>query len=54
VGLGAAAWQARRVEFERDAARRDAAREEAVRDQLTRLFHAAIEERGRSLRPRKR
>jgi non-specific serine/threonine protein kinase/serine/threonine-protein kinase len=46
VGLGAAAWQARRAENERDAARRDAAREEAVRYQLTRLFHSAIEERG--------
>jgi tetratricopeptide (TPR) repeat protein len=46
VGLGAAAWQARRAEIERDAARREAAREEAVRYQLTRLFHAAIEERG--------
>ncbi|MDB6158695.1 MAG: prkC [Gammaproteobacteria bacterium] len=46
VGLGAAAWQARRAEIERDAARRDAAREEAVRYQLTRLFHAAIEDRG--------
>lgn len=46
VGLGAAAWQARRAEIERDAARREAAREEAVRYQLTRLFHSAIEERG--------
>jgi eukaryotic-like serine/threonine-protein kinase len=46
VGLGAAAWQARRADIERDAARRDAAREEAVRYQLTRLFHSAIEERG--------
>jgi serine/threonine protein kinase/tetratricopeptide (TPR) repeat protein len=46
AGLGAAAWQARRAEIERDAARRDAAREEAVRYQLTRLFHSAIEERG--------
>jgi tetratricopeptide (TPR) repeat protein len=46
VGLGAAAWQARRAETERDAARRDAAREEAVRYQLTRLFGTAIEERG--------
>jgi tetratricopeptide (TPR) repeat protein len=46
VGLGAAAWQARRAEIQRDAARRDAAREEAVRYQLTRLFHSAIEERG--------
>lgn len=48
VGLGAAAWQARRAEIERDAARRDAAREEAVRYQLTRLFHTAIEDRGSS------
>jgi predicted Ser/Thr protein kinase len=46
VGLGAAAWQARSAEIERDAARRDAAREEAVRYQLTRLFHTAIEEHG--------
>jgi eukaryotic-like serine/threonine-protein kinase len=46
VGLGAAAWQARRAEIQRDAARRDAAREEAVRYQLTRLFGTAIEERG--------
>jgi non-specific serine/threonine protein kinase/serine/threonine-protein kinase len=46
LGLGTAAWQARRAETERDAARRDAAREEAVRYQLTRLFRTAIEERG--------
>jgi serine/threonine protein kinase/tetratricopeptide (TPR) repeat protein len=46
VGLGAAAWQARRAQTERDAARRDAAREEAVRYQLTRLFGTALEERG--------
>jgi non-specific serine/threonine protein kinase/serine/threonine-protein kinase len=46
VGLGTAAWQARRAETERDAARRDASREEAVRYQLTRLFRTAIEERG--------
>jgi non-specific serine/threonine protein kinase/serine/threonine-protein kinase len=46
VGLGAAAWQARQAEIERDVARRIAAREEAVRYQLTRLFHTAIEERG--------
>jgi non-specific serine/threonine protein kinase/serine/threonine-protein kinase len=46
VGLGTAAWQARRAATERDAARRDAAREEAVRYQLTRLFRTAIEERG--------
>jgi eukaryotic-like serine/threonine-protein kinase len=46
VGLGAAAWQARRAEIERDVARRDAAREEAVRYQLTRLFRTAIEEHG--------
>jgi tetratricopeptide (TPR) repeat protein len=46
VGLGAAAWQARQAQIERDAARRDAAREEAVRYQLTRLVRAAIEERG--------
>jgi non-specific serine/threonine protein kinase/serine/threonine-protein kinase len=42
VGLGAAAWQARRAQLERDIARRDAAREEAVRYQLTRLFRSAI------------
>jgi eukaryotic-like serine/threonine-protein kinase len=46
IGLGAAAWQARRAAIERDAARRVAAREEAVRIELTRLFRAAIEERG--------
>jgi tetratricopeptide (TPR) repeat protein len=46
VGLGAAAWQARRAEIERDVARRDAAREEAVRYQLTRLFRTAIEGHG--------
>jgi eukaryotic-like serine/threonine-protein kinase len=45
-GLGAAAWQARRAEIERDVARRDAAREEAVRYELTRLFRTAIEEHG--------
>jgi non-specific serine/threonine protein kinase/serine/threonine-protein kinase len=42
VGLGAAAWQAKRAQVERDVARRDAAREEAVRYQLTRLFRSAI------------
>lgn len=46
LGLGAAAWQAKRVQIERDAARRDAAREEAVRYQLTRLFRAAITDKG--------
>ena len=46
VGLGAAAWQARRVEVERDAARRDADREQAIRYQLTRLFRTAIADRG--------
>ncbi|MDB6042592.1 MAG: prkC [Gammaproteobacteria bacterium] len=52
-GLGAAAWQAERVQIERDrvqverdVARREAAREEAVRYQLTRLFRAAIADRG--------
>ena len=45
VGLGAAAWQARRAQLERDIARRDAAREEAVRYQLTRLFRSAIADR---------
>jgi non-specific serine/threonine protein kinase/serine/threonine-protein kinase len=47
VGLGAAAWQARRVQAERDEARRDAAREEAVRYNLTRLFRAAITDQGK-------
>jgi non-specific serine/threonine protein kinase/serine/threonine-protein kinase len=46
IGLGAAAWQARRVEIERDAARRDADREQAIRYQLTRLFRTAIADRG--------
>jgi eukaryotic-like serine/threonine-protein kinase len=46
VGLGAAAWQARRVEIERDAARRDADREQAIRYQLIRLFRTAIADRG--------
>jgi eukaryotic-like serine/threonine-protein kinase len=46
IGLGAAAWQAKRVQIERDVARRDAAREEAVRYQLTRLFRTAIADRG--------
>jgi eukaryotic-like serine/threonine-protein kinase len=46
VGLGAAAWQARRVQIERDAARRDADREQAIRYQLTRLFRTAIADRG--------
>lgn len=45
TGLGAAAWQARRAQLERDVARRDAAREEAVRYQLTRLFRSAIADR---------
>jgi len=47
VGLGAAAWQAKRAEAERDEARRDWAREEAVRYQLTRLFRAAITDHGK-------
>ena len=46
VGLGAAAWQAKRAQIERDAARREAAREEAVRYQLTRLFRSAPADRG--------
>jgi non-specific serine/threonine protein kinase/serine/threonine-protein kinase len=46
VGLGAAAWQARRVQVERDAARRDADREQAIRYQLIRLFRTAIADRG--------
>jgi eukaryotic-like serine/threonine-protein kinase len=45
IGLGAAAWQARTAQLERDIARRDAAREEAVRYQLTRLFRSAIADR---------
>jgi serine/threonine protein kinase len=45
-GLGAAAWQARRAAIERDVARRDASREEAVRYGLTRMFRAAISDRG--------
>jgi tetratricopeptide (TPR) repeat protein len=45
VGLGAAAWQARRAQIERDTARRDATREEAVRYQLTRLFRTAAADR---------
>jgi non-specific serine/threonine protein kinase/serine/threonine-protein kinase len=51
IGLGAAAWQARRAQFERDIARRDAAREEAVRYQLTRLFRSAIADRSGSGTP---
>lgn len=51
VGLGAAAWQARRAQLERDSARRDAAREEAVRYQLTRLFRSAIADRSGSGTP---
>ena len=47
VGLGAAAWQAKRAEAERDEARRDWAREEAVRYQLTRLFRTAITDQGK-------
>ena len=46
IGLGAAAWQARRASQERDVARRDAAREEAVRYQLTRLFRTAPADHG--------
>jgi non-specific serine/threonine protein kinase/serine/threonine-protein kinase len=45
-GLGVAAWQAKKVAVERDAARRDAAREEAVRYSLTRMFRAAIADQG--------
>ncbi len=47
VGLGAAAWQARRAQAERDEARHDAAREEAVRYNLTRLFRTAISDQGK-------
>jgi len=46
VGLGAAAWQARRAQVERDVAQRKAAREEAVRYELTRLFRSAIADHG--------
>jgi eukaryotic-like serine/threonine-protein kinase len=46
VGLGLAAWQARRAGIERDIAQRDAAREEAVRYNLTRLFRAAMADQG--------
>jgi len=46
VGLGIAAWQARRANIERDSARRDAAREEAVRYGLTRIFRKAISDEG--------
>jgi eukaryotic-like serine/threonine-protein kinase len=45
-GLGTAAWQARRAAIERDVARRDASREEAVRYGLTRMFRAAISDKG--------
>ena len=45
-GLGMAAWQARRANIERDAARLDAAREEAVRYGLTRIFRKAISDEG--------
>ncbi|MBS0612554.1 MAG: protein kinase [Proteobacteria bacterium] len=45
-GLGTAAWQARKADIERDAARRVAAREEAVRYGLTRLFRKAISDQG--------
>lgn len=51
IGLGAAAWQAKRAQLERDVARRDAAREEAVRYQLTRLFRSAIADRSGSGAP---
>ncbi|MGH8253150.1 MAG: protein kinase domain-containing protein [Steroidobacteraceae bacterium] len=46
VGLGIAAWQARRANIERDIARRDAAREEAVRYGLTGIFRKAISDEG--------
>jgi eukaryotic-like serine/threonine-protein kinase len=51
IGLGEAAWQAKRAQLERDVARRDAAREEAVRYQLTRLFRSAIADRSGSGTP---
>jgi tetratricopeptide (TPR) repeat protein/tRNA A-37 threonylcarbamoyl transferase component Bud32 len=41
-GLVATAWQARRAEIERDAARRSASREEAVRYHITNLFRSSI------------
>ncbi len=46
TGLGAAAFQARRAQIERDVARRDAAREEAVRYELTRLFRTSLADHG--------
>ena len=46
IGLGLAAWQARRAGIERDTAQRDAAREEAVRYHLTRLFRNAMADQG--------
>ncbi len=42
IGLATTAWQARRAEVERDAARRAATREEAVRYHLTNLFRSSI------------
>ena len=47
VGLGAAAWQEKRVLVERDEARLKADREEALRYQLTRLFRTAITDQGK-------
>ena len=41
---GATAWQAHRVEVQRDIARRDLAREEALRYELTRLFRKVLAE----------
>ena len=46
VGLAGTAWQARRAELERDAARRATTREEAVRYQLTTLFRSSIAQQG--------
>ncbi|HEX4266770.1 MAG TPA: protein kinase [Steroidobacteraceae bacterium] len=43
-GLAAAAWQAHRVEVQRDVARRDLAREEALRYELTGLFRKVLAE----------
>jgi non-specific serine/threonine protein kinase/serine/threonine-protein kinase len=42
AGLATTAWQARRAEVERDAARRATTREEAVRYHLTSLFRTSI------------
>jgi hypothetical protein len=46
VGLGVAAWQAKKAAVERDIARRETAREEAVRYNLTRMFRSALVDQG--------